>query len=170
MTDPLYEAPGNVGLMLIPRRIGCAVIAGLLLSACSTVGQGALSSTTSTPVTPDSAILSGPTSTSSTTTTQPPAPITFTGQGEINTVPQHLNAGDYQVSAQMGGPCAYFVDLVNTTNGNTVQPNGDSLVSGNGPTSESTVAYNVTAGDYYAEATTGPVPSCPWTVTLTPGN
>lgn len=91
-----------------------------------------------------------------------PSPVVLTGDTNLNTAPFTLPAGDYRSDWQKESGCTLGAYLKPT---DTTSYGGWDLGGSNfdGPTSGTTYAYGVPAGQYYARVQG----SCHWTVTLT---
>ena len=97
--------------------------------------------------------------------TPPPAPVTdlrqavsASGDGQTNSAQMDLT-GDYTVTWSTAGDCYYSADLQG--------PNRERLFTADAATAGTGNLYDL-EGVYHVEMITGPSPSCPWIVTLTP--
>lgn len=138
----------------------------------STVSQESPPQTedTSEPAEPEETTTEAPTTTeepTTTTTEAPPQPIVQTGQGDGQTPPLDVPAGNYAVHYQFDGTCFYGGTLVPIDSADPLDFPQD-LGTGTGPVAGDTNIYDVPGGTYYVKMITGPAPGCPWTVTLTP--
>jgi hypothetical protein len=87
------------------------------------------------------------------------ATVTYSGEGDVITAPQHLE-GDYRVDWTTGGDCTYY--------GHVEPGSFMEAFSASAATSGTSYLYDLTPNDYYLDVITGPAPSCPWTATFTP--
>ncbi len=85
--------------------------------------------------------------------------VTMAADGDGNSAQFHLE-GDYAVSWQTTGDCSYYADLEGASH--------EGLFSASAAATGDGFVYSMPAGNYYVQMITGPVPRCPWTVTLTP--
>ena len=88
--------------------------------------------------------------------------VTVSAEGDGNSAPFELEGGDYLASVQIGGDCYYGIDLEPLADGVRSKDIGTWDEAGFGEN----YLYGVEGGSYYVQAITGPVPSCPWSVTL----
>lgn len=72
--------------------------------------------------------------------------------------------GDYSVNWKTLGSCYYSATLKSGGDGLS---DPDAFTADNEASGTNNV-YGLKAAEYYLDVTTGPVPSCGWTVTLTP--
>ena len=96
-------------------------------------------------------------------TTPARAAVTLSGDGEM-TSKKVLLTGDYSVSWKTLGSCYYSATLKSGGNGLS---DPDAFTADNEASGTNNL-YGLKAAEYYLDVTTGPVPSCGWTVTLTP--
>lgn len=89
-------------------------------------------------------------------------PVTVSSQGDGNSAPFELAAGDYVASITFGADCAYYLDLEPTPDDRRDHEVGNSSEA----QEQVNYLYGVEEGRYYIRAITGPAPSCPWSVTL----
>jgi hypothetical protein len=90
------------------------------------------------------------------------AGITVSGPGQQTSSPFTLAAGNYQVHYKFGGDCFYSGEL-KSIDGSVDKFN---FVTGSSATEGDTNLYGLPADPYYLDMTTGPAPSCPWTITF----
>ena len=89
-------------------------------------------------------------------------PVTVSSQGDGNTAPFELSAGDYVATISFGADCAYYLDLEPTPDDRQDHDIGNSSEAQD----QTNYLYGVEEGRYYIRANTGPAPACPWSVTL----
>lgn len=131
------------------------IIGGLSGTACGSSGQVATSSPQPSVTTPVS---------SPSPKIQQSAPVTIQAGGATKTAPFDLSGGNYAITYDFSGNCAYFASLKS--------PDGTysnlDLASGSGPVKGTTHLYGLKRGSYYIDFNTGPPPDCPWSLTFTP--
>jgi hypothetical protein len=88
--------------------------------------------------------------------------VTIEGGGDGNSAPFYLAGGEYRATVTFGGNCVYYIDLEDTT--------GEQRSKDVGNASEALTLenflYEVKEGRYFLSVISGPVPRCPWSVTL----
>ena len=88
--------------------------------------------------------------------------VTLSAEGEGNSAPFELEGGDYLATVTIGSDCSYFLDLEPLVDEMRSLDIGSWTEAGE----SANYLYGVEGGTYYVEANTGPVPRCPWSVTL----
>lgn len=90
-----------------------------------------------------------------------PQTVTVEADGGGNSAPFNLTGGDYRVTVITGGPCYFAFDLRPVPEGRRT-----SITRMDEAGEATTYLYGIGAGRYYMSVITGPVPQCPWSVTL----
>jgi hypothetical protein len=90
-----------------------------------------------------------------------PEAVTVEGGGDGNSAPLELAGGDYLVTVTVRGPCYYALDLNPIPDGRRI-----TITRMDAAGETTSYLYGLDAGRYFVSVITGPVPSCPWRVTL----
>lgn len=90
-----------------------------------------------------------------------PETVTVEAEGDGNSRPLELNGGDYLVTVTVRSPCCYAFDLEPIPDGRGIRITRMDEVG-----ETTTYLYGLDAGRYFVSVSTGPVPSCPWRVTV----
>jgi len=88
--------------------------------------------------------------------------ITIEGGGDGNSAPFYLAGGEYLATVTFGGNCTYYIDLKDTTGEQRSKDVGSALEA----LTLENFLYGVNEGRYFLSVISGPVPRCPWSVTL----